>query len=164
MMRSLIFIVLLYSSAKLSAQKEGHQWIFNFSSIDSCDNFSVLEDQCGTSILDFNFLPPKGYRNRKITLDFKEANTSICDSMGELLFYSNGMAIDGPEHKPVINGDTINYRSGWNTLIWQNEHDEWKSSGHRFVQSVGFIPLPDHPDTTLAIYQNYTRTGQYRLF
>ena len=74
------------------------------------------------------------------------------------------MAIDGPEHKPIINGDTINFVSGWNTLVWQNEHDEWKSSGHRFVQSVGFIPLPDHPDTTLAIYQNYTLTGSTGYF
>ena len=118
----------------------------------------------GASMLDFSSLSPRGIAMPQITLDFGETNTSICDSDGQLLFYSNGMAIDGPEHKPIINGDTINFRSGWNTLIWQNEHDEWKSNGHRFVQSVGFIPLPDHLDTTLAIYQNYTRTGSTGYF
>ena len=93
-MKFIVSLLFLVASSYLSGQKEDYQWIFNFSSVDSCDNFSVLEDQCGASILDFNYLPLRGYRNPRITLDFGETNTSICDSDGQLLFYSNGMAID----------------------------------------------------------------------
>ena len=147
---SLLLLVSFYTFS----QKEDHQWIFNFSSVDSCDNFSVQGDQCGASILDFSSLPPIGYRKEKITLDMGECHASICDKEGNLMLYSNGQSIHGPQHRPVINGDTINFSPKWSWLLWQNENDEWKPTGFRSDQSVGFIPQPE-TDTILSLYHNY---------
>ncbi len=153
-MKYLILIGLLSLPFWGSAQKEDHQWIFNFSSVDSCDQFSVLGTECGASILDFNTLPPIGYRQKEITLDFNEEHGAICDHEGQLLFYSNGQSIHGPDYQAVENGEIINFSPKWTALTWANEHGEEKPSGMRYVQAMGFIPIPQS-DTILALYHNY---------
>jgi len=153
-MKWIIFTLLAFTPLFSLAQKEDFQWIFNFSSVDSCDNFSVLEDQCGASVLDFSSLPPIAYRNEKVTLDMFECHASICDQDGQLMLYSNGQSIHGSNHSPVINGDTINFSPKWSWLLWENENGELKPTGFRSVQAVGFIPQPE-TDTILALYHNY---------
>jgi len=133
-------------------QKEDHQWIFNWTSADDLTDWPEL----GASVLDFNTLPPRAYRAEEITLDMGPTNASICDAQGALMYYSNGMAVHSGRHQPVIAGDTIAYVSGWHTLVWPNEHGEPRSAGHNYIQSVGFVPKPDDPDSVYVIYENYT--------
>jgi len=168
-MRLKIIILLICWWNNLHSQNEDFKWIFNFSSVDSCLQNSVLGEKCGASILDFNSIPPIGYSSHNITLDMGECNASICDENGELLLYSNGQSIHGPEHTPIVNGDTINFSPKWRWLEWQNEFGEWKPSGMRFVQCIGFINQPD-TDTILALYHNYENydlsnlTGYFELW
>ena len=153
-----IIILLVVTNSALFSQKEDHQWIFNWTSVDDCEQFGTFPEICGASILDFKSLPPRGYRNEEITLDFDQSNASICDDQGQLLLYSNCQAIHGPEHRAIENGDTINYSPRWDRLQWQNENDEWKPSGFKMVQGVvsfrNLILIPYLPSiiTTKTIF------------
>lgn len=142
------------------AQKEDHQWIFNSTRVDDLTDWPTL----GASILDFTSLPPKAYRDERYTLDFLECKSIICDENGDLLLQTNGMAIHYKAIGPPINGDTINFVSGWNNLIWPNENDKWKSQGHRYVQSAGFVPVPGNADCFFVIYHNYTNKANTEYF
>ena len=97
------------------AQKQDHQWIFNWWRIDDCSQSNVPEI-CGASILDFNQLPPISYRALDITLDIFRTNAIYCNEDGEIQFYSNGQSIfeaihqpDNIIHQPLLNGEIINY-------------------------------------------------------
>ncbi len=152
-MYKVLFVSFLVCFASISkGQNEDHQWLFNWTSGDDLADWPDL----GASVLDFNTLPPRAYRDISITLDMGETNASICDENGEFLYYSNGMAIHSGMHESVLNGDTISYVSGWHTLTWPNENGEVFSAGHRYIQSIGFIPKPENEDTTYVVYQNYT--------
>jgi len=98
----IFFIIVLCSPFSSEGQKEDHQWLFNWSSVDSCDLYSTIGERCGASVLDFNTLPPGSYRDEAITLDMGETNASICDTSGVLLYYSNGMTIHSGRHQSVI--------------------------------------------------------------
>jgi len=146
----LLLLSLVCMSCSVFSQKEDHQWIFNFTSI---DDVSMYPD-FGACILDFNQLPPRGVLSSEITLDMGECHASLCDEDGNLRVYSNGQSIHGSNHNPVINGDTINFSPKWSWLLWENENGELKPSGFRGAQAVGFIPQPE-TDTILAFYHNY---------
>ena len=138
------------------AQKEDFQWLFNASSIDNC-MAHPLDSICGATVLDFNYDPPKYYRNREITLDMDHANASVCDDEGQLLLYSNQQAVHGPDHQAIINGDTINYGPKWPEFTWPNENGDWMPSGYRFTQGVGILPRPGRSDEYYIVYFNFDR-------
>ena len=151
----LLLLYLVCISTSVFSQKEDHQWIFNFTSI---DDVSMYPD-FGACILDFNQLPPVGIAKPEITLDVKECHASMCDQDGKLMLYSNGQSIHDSNHIPIIGGDTINFSLKWHGFLWRNEHGEQKPSGMRGVQGVGFIPQPE-TDTILALYHNYEHYEQ----
>lgn len=64
-----------------------------------------------------------------------QANASMCDEDGNLLFYFNGCYIAGADHKLIENGDSINYSIWWN-LIGNC------SSGYTGNQDILIIPDP----------------------
>ena len=138
----------------MDAQKEDHQWIFNWSRVADCNDFPNIEPTCGANILDFNVLPPRASRDKDIKLDLDECNAQICDSNGQFSFYSNGQSIHYRNEGAVLNGDTINYSSKWDLLTWINELEIEEPSGFRGSQATGFIPIPES-DNILALYQNY---------
>ncbi len=155
------FFVLLFHR-EIVAQKEDHQWLFNDTRVDDLTDWPFL----GASVLDFNSLPPTFYRDESITLDFLETNASLCDSDGNLYLYSNGQAIHGGSHQPIVNGDTINYSPKWDWLTWENENGEVKPHGFRFVQLVGFFLVPNSDSTFLCLYHNYENQelGKFELW
>ena len=81
-----IIVLLVIFSSCLQAQKEDHQWVFHFSSVNDTVNYP----EWTASILDFNTLPPRAIRNTDITMDFLECHACLCDENGKLLLYSNG--------------------------------------------------------------------------
>ena len=108
-----IFFLLCFFPLILLSQKEDHQWVFHFSGI----NDTIEYREWTASVLDFNHLPPRGIWNPEITMDMKECHACFCDENGELLVYSNGQTIHGPNHQPVTNGDTINYSPRWDACL-----------------------------------------------
>lgn len=153
----LYFIIFSFNS---SAQKEDHQWIFNATSIDDCNNHPNPDRivTCGASILDFNTLPPRAYRDTTITLDMDATQAIYCGPDGILEMYTNGQSIHGRNHQPLINGDSINYTPKWDWLTWENENGEVKPSGFRISQGAGIIPIPDSEDRYLLLYENYEKS------
>ena len=154
-----LFMITLFlniTAINLQAQKEDYQWIFNWSRIDSCDQFSVLGENCGATLLDFNYDPPQVYREEKITLDFSESNAVICDDEGQLLLYSNQQALYDFNHIPAINGDTINFGNGsdWSRFVWENENGEPRPNGYQLSQAIGIIPFPTKRDSFIVLYNN----------
>ena len=146
-MRWLFFLIFINS---LSAQKEDHQWIFNGHQYDDVSD----EPRAGASVIDFNTLPPRAYRNEAITLDFQETNSFYADENGQLLLYTNGQAVYGANHKAITNGDTINYGRIWDIWTWKNEHDEVSSVGFRIEQGISIIPIDLDATNFMVLYKN----------
>jgi len=156
-MKSKIFLsilILLYLSTDISSQKEDYNWIFNQSSIDS----NSVDSEWMGSVLDFNSLPPTSYRKSNITLDFDKTNAIISDSLGNIFMYTNGQAIYGKDHEPIINGEVINYSPKWECLTSVNEFGEVKPRGMRINQLISLIPWPRNSEKWIALYHNYENT------
>jgi hypothetical protein len=89
----------------------------------------------GASVLDFNTEPPIAYeQEREMNLDVTMA--SMCDSTGNLLFYTNGAWIANFTHEMVENGDSLNPGE----ITWNSYN-----SGLRVAQSHIILPMPDNP-------------------
>ena len=164
-MKKLLFIILLFClCSKGLAQKEDYNWILNFSNLDS----NVVDSEWIGSVINFNTLPPNFYRKSSITLDFRKTNAITSDSTGKIQFYSNGQAIYGADHEPIINGDTINYSPKWDWLTDPNEFGEIKPTGFKIQQLLTIIPWPDDENRWMVLYQNYENiidsTGYYELW
>lgn len=63
------------------AQKEDHQWLYHWGSVDTVAYPGVV-----ASVLDFNSLPPIAYRKSEILIYMRESHASICDENGQLLY------------------------------------------------------------------------------
>lgn len=103
----ILFLLIILSVTGTSAlcQKHDNIWLTGYEG----GTLSPPNDSFGITILDFsNQIEPKitGYQN--ITLDIIGANTSMCDSAGNLLFYTNGVNIYNKNHKVMDNGNSIN--------------------------------------------------------
>ena len=88
-MRFFFFLWILLNTTLLSAQKEDHIWLFNLHRYDDVSQNSMH----GASVMDFNTLPPRIYKQNEITVDFQETNSFVSDEQGELFLYTNGQAI-----------------------------------------------------------------------
>jgi PKD repeat protein len=96
----------------------------------------------GRTVLDFNEDPPYIYREDR-ELNFYGTIASYCDSVGNLLFYTNGIQIMGKDHERIENGDSINtgYYASLDYL-----------SGYKVPESALFLQMPGHPDTILLFH------------
>lgn len=99
----------------------------------------------GGSLVDFNFAPPQ-YGKIDIPVDM-EANASISDSSGNLLFYTDGCAIINRNHEVMANGKGINegglaYQQG----CVENVH------GYPTHQGVIIIPFANHPNLYILLH------------
>ena len=84
----------------VGAQQHDNIWLFGYSSDPDTSIF-------GGSVLDFNKQPTDiFYQYREMNFDV--TNASICDTSGNLLFYTNGIYIADASHQPMENGDGIN--------------------------------------------------------
>ncbi|MFQ5448637.1 MAG: hypothetical protein ACE5FF_17045, partial [Saprospiraceae bacterium] len=88
----------------------------------------------GGCVLDFNEKPPSTYKqDREMNLNVTVA--SICDSTGNLLFYTNGAWIANFTHEMMENGDSLNPGE----VTWNNYQ-----SGLKVFQSTIVLPFPNH--------------------
>ena len=96
-----LFFLSLYFN--MCAQKHDYWWLMG-----GDIGGTPLLTTDGLVTLDFNQPnKPKLTRLPKIDMYFLGTNTSISDSSGRLLFYSNGSKIFGWNHQLMQNGDTL---------------------------------------------------------
>jgi hypothetical protein len=100
-MKNLFVIVYcLIFHGLLIAQQHDNIWLFGYSS-------NPIYPEYGGSVLEFSEdTLDVYYEYRDLNLDV--TNASICDSMGNLLFYTNGISIANAIHEIMENGDGIN--------------------------------------------------------
>lgn len=91
----------------------------------------------GGSLVNFNTTPPQ-YSKIDILVDM-EANASISDSSGNLLFYTDGCSVVNRNHVLMDGGGGINIGG----LIYQ----QWclGNYGYPTHQGVMIVPFPGHP-------------------
>jgi len=91
---SIAFVLSIVILSDCVAQKQGNIWYFG--------------DSAG---LDFNTYPPTplldGQTDFHLPLGWNEATSSIADSSGNLLFYSNGERVWNKDHQIMPNGDNL---------------------------------------------------------
>ena len=122
-------------------QKEDYFWTFGY------DNDTSTMDFGGTNI-DFNFDPPDIYYEFR-NLNFDIANSSICDSMGELLFYTNGLSISNSNGEIMENGEGLNP---------DPFRDDWIDDGYPLYQGTLILPFPDNPNLFYLFHEERTLT------
>ena len=99
-MRRIIFIFCFLSTHAITAQKHDYIWVAGYGSYPIKPNF-------GGIVLDFNQKDVDVSLKYRVP-DLSSVNTSICDSAGNLLFYSNGCGIYRSNDSLLENGDNIN--------------------------------------------------------
>lgn len=99
----------MLASNTLSAQlKHDYTWITGY-----CSNCTEEHPKFGTTIFDFNNDTLNIFRENSIYMDFQATDASICDTNGDLLFYTNGCNIENTEHEVMPGGARINDNEGW---------------------------------------------------
>ncbi len=104
-MKNYLLFLLLLGNTLISAQKNieklDYIWVLGY-------NDGGVSIEFGTTILDFNFSPPKAYRPNKMTTSMRLANASIANKQGELLLVTNGCYVADSTSKEVKNSYGLN--------------------------------------------------------
>lgn len=140
-----VFIFLLTLSFSAVAQKHDYVWLFGYA------NYAASIDSLfGGVDVDFNYSPVQVYDHVRKG-GFYASNTSYCDSVGELIMYSNGSDIFDRRDSIMQEGDSLNY--GWYWEYYINDSlDRYK--GFNIVQ--GLITLSDPVNVNGAYIIHHT--------
>ncbi len=127
MRHKVFFFQLLFLTLQIQAfsQKHDNVWIFGY-------NSNTIDSSFGGSTIDFNLDPPDAFYEYRY-MDMDITNASICDSSGNLLFYTNGISISNYLHEMIPNSDTLN-PGGLS--------DEFYEYGYPLPQGVMILSLP----------------------
>ncbi len=99
-MRYFIIIISFFLHPYLWSQKNDYNWTWS--------GYAVNDTVLRGNFLNFN----NGFRiltDTPVNIKIGQANASISDVEGNLLFYFNGCRIAGRDHQLIENGDSINY-------------------------------------------------------
>lgn len=122
-----IFIALLLWSSYIFAQKHDYVWLMGYGS-------NPINTTYGGTVIDFNTSPPDLYYEFR-SMRFRQANASMCDTAGNLLFYTNGIYIANALHQPMENG------TGLNPGVQAENHQNY---GYILEQGVLALPAPEN--------------------
>jgi PKD domain len=126
----LLFPILSLFILNVSAQRYDNFWLFGY-------NSTVPDSVWGGTNIDFTYEPPLVFQeDRDMNLDATVA--SLCDSLGNLLCYTNGIYIANATHEIMQNGN------GLNPGPIADNHAE---SGYSVVFSEFFLLAPGNPGT-----------------
>ena len=129
-MKNLFFLCFCLTVSTTLAQKFDNVWITG-------DDNQALDTTYGGTLIDFNFHPPRAtyhFRGQNMY----STNSSICDSSGSLLFYTNGCVIANSADKVIENGDNIN--PGNSHTLWCVTYEDGYAGGP--ANSL-ILPVPD---------------------
>lgn len=137
----LFFAVLLQPG---HSQNHDHVWLTGYGSFTGNPNF-------GGSVIDFNEDPPQVYyEDRELNIDATMA--SFCDSLGNLLLYTNGIALADSAHSIILGGENLNI--GVYAVLNAG-------SGYGDIHSEMFLLQPGNPDTLLLLHGSL---GDHNVF
>jgi hypothetical protein len=142
-MKLLFFHLFCIFNLTLFAQKHDYIWIMG-------DDNQLIDTTYGGGLLDFNFSPPQAsyhYRDHNMYT----TNSSICDSFGNLLFYTNGCVIAGADDEILENGEGIN--PGNAHSLWCDQYNDGYSGGP--AASV-ILPMPDSSGVFYLFHKRFT--------
>ena len=143
-----IFILLLYIfsmySSKILSQNRDNIWILGYGG--------------SNTVFNFDSAFPNVHLEQK-NLQFFESNASICNTSGNLLFYTNGVKIKNSISQTMSNGDSLN--PGWYASSFQNY-------GLAIGQGQIIIPSPNDSNKYYLFHETidtYNSTDQpFNLF
>jgi len=142
-MKLIIIMGLLLFETAVFGQKFDYIWITG-------DDNQTSDTTYGGGLLDFNFSPPKtSYHYREHNMF--TTNSSMCDSLGRLLFYTNGCVIAGADDEVIGNGDNIN--PGGSHTLWCMTYEDGYSGGQ---QSSIILPKPDSIGLYYLFHKKFT--------
>ncbi len=123
-MRYLLMFICLYQCFSVAGQKHDHFWLMG-------QNSPMTPEHSGT-VIDFNYFPPDIYYEFR-DMYFFQTNASICDTAGNLLFYTNGIYIANALGEVMENGEGLN----------PGDHATLQAeSGRGYILDQGAIILP----------------------
>jgi hypothetical protein len=79
-----------------------------------------------------------------INFTYRLCNASVCDSLGDLLFYTNGGRVNNRNHQPMDNGDSLLYNAFWQDYM--GAHGDIPIN-----QGALILPYPGHPNQYILI-------------
>jgi PKD repeat protein len=94
------FLIILSFSTIVKSQKHDAVWLLGYSSNPELTYF-------GGTVIDFNTTPSDIYYEYR-DMNLRQVNASICDTAGNLLFYTNGIYIANALNEPMENGMGLN--------------------------------------------------------
>ncbi|MDZ4702358.1 MAG: hypothetical protein SH848_00410 [Saprospiraceae bacterium] len=119
-----------------SSQKHDYSWLMG-------QNHQSIPINSGT-VIDFNTTPPDIYYEFR-DMSFRQANASICDASGNLLFYTNGIYIANALNEPMESGQGLN--PGWFA-------NEWEDYGYILDQGAMILPMPERDSLYLLLHMD----------
>lgn len=142
-----LFICLSFST---TAQKHSNIWITGY-------NGQNPHPLLSGTFYDFSNSPLELYR-QEIDLNFWRTNASICDTEGNLLFYTNGGYIFNANHELMENGDSLSAGEYANV---------YADVGFPVTQGGLILPKPNHDSIYLLfhnkVYLNGADPSSYEL-
>ncbi|MCB9354288.1 MAG: PKD domain-containing protein [Lewinellaceae bacterium] len=127
MKKHLLLVLFAVCCTVLYSQKNDYFWIFGHSG----GLQSPPDDEFGNAILDFRAgNRPELEIHQEYDMNFSATCATICDSTGQLQFYTNGEKVYNRHHVLMENGWEINFDDGY---------------GYKMPQGAMAFPYPGHP-------------------
>ncbi len=95
-----IILLFVFGSYFCNAQGIDNLWLLGY--------YSSQPSPFGPSTMDFKNGSPLIYRDTARTMNFDFLETSMSDSTGNILFYTNGVYIVDKTNQTMVNGNGIN--------------------------------------------------------
>jgi hypothetical protein len=147
-------LIICFVQFSLNAQKHDEVWLLGYGS-------NPLNTIYGGTVIDFSTIPPDMYYEFR-PMSFRQANASMSDTAGNLLFYTNGIYIANALHEPMENGTGL--AAGPEGA--QNEG----LYGYILAQGVLALPISEHDSLFHLLHmdrkmnQQQTGTESLNLF
>ena len=118
-----ILLLLLLIPCEIYSQGISNLWLTGYSS-------GIYPNYGGSNINFITGFPDTAKVNRSIS--FSDCNANISDSLGNLLFYTNGVVIGNAQNDTMVNGDSLN----------PGTYTSQATYGLRVKQGNLILPLP----------------------
>ena len=107
----------------------------------------TLEWYSGLMYYNFSTTPPTATEIEVPGASLRKSRANICDTLGQLLFYTNNCTVQTRHHQLMENGDSLNAGS------YAYDHYCDNNGGNALTQSIIILPLPGHPGQYELLHQ-----------
>ncbi len=130
------FLIILSFGITAKSQKHDAVWMLGYSSNPELIYF-------GGTVIDFNTTPADIYYEYR-DMNLRQVNASICDTAGNLLFYTNGIYIANALNEPMENG--MGLAAGPEGIPGQGTY------GYILTQGGIILPMPEHENLYFLLH------------